>query len=94
MKTYLNYIRLFLLVSSFFILGNCYPISEEISSEIISLSESEWYINYEDNAEYANAQFSHQNWQTRVRRRGYVMSRFIIVPTEIVTLPSVASTNR
>ena len=64
MKTYLNYIRLFLLVSSFFILGNCYPISEEISSEIISLSESEWYINYEDNAEYANAQFSHQNWQT------------------------------
>ncbi|MBK8398521.1 MAG: 7TM-DISM domain-containing protein [Leptospiraceae bacterium] len=64
MKKYLKYTQLLLLNLVFIFFGNCYPISEENSSEILSLSDSEWYINFEDKAEFAGAEFSHQGWQT------------------------------
>ena len=63
MKKYLTFFRFLTLAASLFVLGNCYAPSEELSTEIINLAETEWQVNFEDNAEYANFDFSHQNWQ-------------------------------
>ena len=49
MKIYFNYIRLFLLAALILSLGNCYSTSDEMSTEIIDLSESEWNIDFNDN---------------------------------------------
>lgn len=63
MKKYLTIFRFLILAASLFVLGNCYAPSEELSTEIINLAETEWQVDFEDNAEYANFDFSHQNWQ-------------------------------
>ena len=63
MKKYLTIFRFLTLAASLFVLGNCYAPSEELSTEIINLAETEWQVDFEDNAEYANFDFSHQNWQ-------------------------------
>ena len=63
MKKYLTFFRFLILAASLFVLGNCYAPSEELSTEIINLAETEWQVDFEDNAEYANFDFSHQNWQ-------------------------------
>lgn len=63
MKKYLTFFRFLTLAASLFVLGNCYAPSEELSTEIINLAETEWQVDFEDNAEYANFDFSHQNWQ-------------------------------
>ncbi len=64
MKIYINHLRLLLLAASLFFLGNCYSASEELSTEIINLAESEWQIDFEDKTEYASFEFPHQSWQT------------------------------
>ena len=64
MKKYINHLRLFLLAAILFFFGNCYSASEDLSTEIINLSESEWSIDFEDKAEYASLEYSHQNWAT------------------------------
>ncbi len=63
MKIYFNYIRLFLLSAAMIFFGNCYAPSEELSTEIINLAETEWQVDFEDKPEYANFEYSHQNWQ-------------------------------
>ena len=64
MKKYINILKLFLLAVILFFFGNCYSASEELSTEIINLSESEWSIDFEDKAEYASLEYSHQSWAT------------------------------
>ncbi|HMV41210.1 MAG TPA: 7TM diverse intracellular signaling domain-containing protein [Leptospiraceae bacterium] len=61
MKYFLN-IKFVLLILLFF-LGNCYAPSEDLITEVLDLSESEWHVDFEDNAEYASPEFSHQSWQ-------------------------------
>jgi hypothetical protein len=63
MKIYFNYLRLFLLAACLLFFGNCYAPSEELSTEIINLAETEWQVDFEDKPEYANFEYSHQNWQ-------------------------------
>lgn len=64
MKKILNYIQFLLLSILVLSFGNCYSLSDEMSTEIINLAESEWSIDFNDNPQYASAEFAHQTWQT------------------------------